>query len=1002
MAYPPAYTRAYSFTDWETLHPADPKPGPQLDAEYDGVSNALTATQTAIALIQRADGALANDSVGEDQLQDGIFDGIADGITADAEAAAAAAQASALAAATSASQSSASAASALTSSNNAAGAAAQAGVSQGIAQSASADAQQFRDDADDAADAATVAANEAQGSFNATQAAVQRSFEWAELLTGPVLPAPPGWPEAVDDGMFSSKWWAIRARDYNATTTIDLGTAGTDVGNAFDIWDAIPGNDLGVGQTYATWGSPTQTYVLIDRSNPSDPASWQNITGGPGPPGPPNVLDIGTVTTGPPGSAALADITGTSPNQILSLTIPRGDVGATGGPGPVGPPNALSIGTVTTVPDGTPSSATITGTAPTQVLNLTLTAGPQGIQGIQGIQGPAGPAVNLANPTGTIGLVAVNGVAGTAPRSDSSPALSQAIAPSWTGLHTFTSTAGGAGSAINITSSQPTILFNETDQTANNQLWFQQMQNGHFLIGVLDNPITSSRNALDIARNAAGITSISFGNITDNPNFIYVGTGTSSHNGNSVWGSTTRRFLIGGANGAIVSRYDDNGLNMAMTTMNGGITAASQGWGWQNQFGQDGTNFFPAGQIQWRALDNYGSAAARVSSFHIFTTSNGVDAEVIHFKTAGIVTSTSLSVVYNSTPLIVRNSGTSTPQTAIFNSDHANGPYLTFQRSGVAFAWIGNASPSLVNVSYQLDGFSIGTAGPTPIIFSHNSGIESARFGQTGSLMITGAYSGGTGAPLAPSIEIGMGNSVMATLLAYNRGTSTYLAMQLNASYVELSGPGAAEFRMQGHVAIQDLQDGLLRINNAGSYPSGVYTPGVIRADGNFVTDARLTNVAGDKFIRLNTGQFTYGSVYCNGAAGAYHGYVINDAGPLCSLLSNGTNCGVFNQSDGAWLMQRSSTTAASTGYNFSAPSFTSTSSRAIKRETGRPSRAADVLARLRPLFYRLLDGDDHEQLGLIAEEVHEVCPQLSDGKTVAYDRLALLLLADWQESRAA
>jgi len=80
---------------------------------------------------------------------------------------------------------------------------------------------------------------------------------------------------------------------------------------------------------------------------------------------------------------------------------------------------------------------------------------------------------------------------------------------------------------------------------------------------------------------------------------------------------------------------------------------------------------------------------------------------------------------------------------------------------------------------------------------------------------------------------------------------------------------------------------------------------------------------------------------------------------------------------------------------------FTVSSSRAIKRETGRISRAADVLSRLRPVLYRLLAGDDREQLGLIAEEVHEICPQLSDGKSVSYDRLALLLLADWQERRA-
>ncbi|HEY8780138.1 MAG TPA: hypothetical protein VIM16_00850 [Mucilaginibacter sp.] len=43
----------------------------------------------------------------------------------------------------------------------------------------------------------------------------------------------------------------------------------------------------------------------------------------------------------------------------------------------------------------------------------------------------------LANPTGLVGLTAVNGVALTVPRSDSSPALNQAIAPIWTGVHTW-------------------------------------------------------------------------------------------------------------------------------------------------------------------------------------------------------------------------------------------------------------------------------------------------------------------------------------------------------------------------------------------------------------------------------------------------------------------------------------------------------------------------------------------------------------------------------------
>ena len=47
-------------------------------------------------------------------------------------------------------------------------------------------------------------------------------------------------------------------------------------------------------------------------------------------PGPPNVLRIGSVTTGNAGTNASAAITGTSPEQALSLTIPRGDKGEKG------------------------------------------------------------------------------------------------------------------------------------------------------------------------------------------------------------------------------------------------------------------------------------------------------------------------------------------------------------------------------------------------------------------------------------------------------------------------------------------------------------------------------------------------------------------------------------------------------------------------------------------------------------------------------------------------
>jgi len=117
--------------------------------------------------------------------------------------------------------------------------------------------------------------------------------------------------------------------------------------------------------------------------------------------GPANTLAIGTVTTGAAGSNASATLTGTAPNQTLSLTIPRGDTGqtgstgstgATGSVGPAGPANSLTIGTVTTGAAGSNADATITGAAPNQTLSLTI---PRGNTGETGATGAAGQNIEL-------------------------------------------------------------------------------------------------------------------------------------------------------------------------------------------------------------------------------------------------------------------------------------------------------------------------------------------------------------------------------------------------------------------------------------------------------------------------------------------------------------------------------------------------------------------------------------------------------------------------------
>ena len=127
-------------------------------------------------------------------------------------------------------------------------------------------------------------------------------------------------------------------------------------------------------------------------------------TGPTGPTGPAGAatITVGQTTTGDPGTQASVENVGTAQNVILDFTIPQGIDGATGptGPtgatgetgatGPTGPTGAtgetptLEIGTIATGEPGTQAAASITGTAPNYVLNLTIPQGPTGPTGATG------------------------------------------------------------------------------------------------------------------------------------------------------------------------------------------------------------------------------------------------------------------------------------------------------------------------------------------------------------------------------------------------------------------------------------------------------------------------------------------------------------------------------------------------------------------------------------------------------------------------------------------
>lgn len=117
------------------------------------------------------------------------------------------------------------------------------------------------------------------------------------------------------------------------------------------------------------------------------PAGSTGSVGPAGPSGPANSLAIGTVGTGAAGSSASATITGTAPSQTLNLTIPRGNTGATGATGPQGASGTMTVGSVTTGVAGSSAAVTNSGTSTAAVLDFTIPRGDTGAAGAAGADG---------------------------------------------------------------------------------------------------------------------------------------------------------------------------------------------------------------------------------------------------------------------------------------------------------------------------------------------------------------------------------------------------------------------------------------------------------------------------------------------------------------------------------------------------------------------------------------------------------------------------------------
>lgn len=109
-----------------------------------------------------------------------------------------------------------------------------------------------------------------------------------------------------------------------------------------------------------------------------------------------------------------------------------------------------------------------------------------------------GAAIAFANPTASVGLTAVNGSANTPMRSDAAPALSQAITPTWTGLHQWT-----VSPAVVVSAGNAELFLNDVAGTHNAAIECQAAGVTKWIIG------KDASNNLTIWDNAAGNNAIS-------------------------------------------------------------------------------------------------------------------------------------------------------------------------------------------------------------------------------------------------------------------------------------------------------------------------------------------------------------------------------------------------------------------------------------------------------------------------------------------------------------